>query len=111
MQISGIDRMDLNAFVPRLQRTVGVDAFLVDHRGNRLASSVPMDPSSEAFTGQLESFARDRDLDTDSFEKGQRKDDLAAGYRGRFVGREGALKRPPSDRPKGSFDLVILVLA
>jgi hypothetical protein len=91
LEISGIDRMYLNAFVPRLQTDVGVAAFLVKHRGNRFASSVLMDPISKAFIGKLESFARDRNLDIVSFEKGQRKDDLAAGYRKRFVGPEGVL--------------------
>jgi hypothetical protein len=91
LEISGIDRMYLNAFVPRLQTDVGVAAFLVKHRGNRFASSVLMDPISKAFIGRLEAFARDRDLDIVSFEKGQRKDDFAAGYRKRFVGPEGVL--------------------
>lgn len=91
LEISGIDRMYLNAFVPRLQTDVGVAAFLVKHRGNRFASSVLMDPISKAFIGRLEAFARDRDLDIVSFEKGQRKDDFAAEYRKRFVGPEGVL--------------------
>lgn len=91
LEISGIDRMYLNAFVPRLQTDVGVAAFLVKHRGNRFASSVLMDPISKAFIGRLEAFARDRDLDVVSFEKGQRKDDFAAEYRKRFVGPEGVL--------------------
>ena len=91
LEIAGIDRMYLNAFVPRLQTDVGVAAFLVKHRGNRFASSVLMDPISKAFIGRLETFARDRDLDIVSFEKGQRKDDFAAEYRKRFVGPEGVL--------------------
>ncbi len=91
LEISGSDRMYLNAFVPRLQTDVGVAAFLVKHRGNRFASSVLMDPISKAFIETLESFARDRNLNIVSFEKGQRKDDLAAGYRKRFVGPEGVL--------------------
>ncbi|MCC6132775.1 MAG: hypothetical protein IT186_22840 [Acidobacteria bacterium] len=38
LEISGIDRMYLNAYVPRLQRDVGIAAFLIKHRGNRFAS-------------------------------------------------------------------------
>jgi hypothetical protein len=91
LEISGIDRMYLNAFTPRLQTDVGVAAFLVKHRGNRFASSVLMDPISKTFIGKLEAFARERGLDVVSFEKGQRKDDVAAEYRKRFVGRQGVL--------------------
>lgn len=91
LEISGLDRMYLNVFVPRLQTAVGVAAFLVKHRGNRFASSVQMDPISKAFIGKLEAFARERDLDVLSFEKGQRKDDVTAEYRKRFVRSEGVL--------------------
>ena len=91
LELSGIDRMYLNAYVPGLQRDVGVAAFLIKHRGHRFASSVLMDPISKQFIQKLERFARDRGLDIVSFEKGQRKDDVAADYRKRFSGREGVL--------------------
>jgi hypothetical protein len=91
LELEGIDRMYLNAFVPRLQTEAGAAAFLIKHRGNRFASSVLMDPISKAFTGKLEAFARERGVDLVSFEKGQRKDEVAAEYRKRFLGREGVL--------------------
>jgi hypothetical protein len=83
--------MYLNAYVPGLQRDVGVAAFLIKHRGYRFASSVLMDPISKQFIQKLEMFAQDRGLDIVTFEKGQRKDDVAAEYRKRFSGREGVL--------------------
>lgn len=40
LELSGIDRMYLNAYVPSLQTDSGVAAFLVKHRGYRMASSL-----------------------------------------------------------------------
>ena len=39
----------------------------------------------------MEDFVRSEKLDLVSFEKNQRKDDVAAGYRARFHGEEGLL--------------------
>ena len=91
LELEGIDRMYLNAFVPRLQTDGGVAAFLVKHRGHRFASSVLLDPISKTFVAKLEAFAKEQGIDLVSFTKGQRKDDVAAEYRGRFKGREGLL--------------------
>lgn len=91
LELSGIDRMYLNAYVPRLQTEAGVAAFLVKHRGHRMASSVLLDPISKAFVAGLEGFAREQGVDLVSFAKGQRKDDLAAEYRRRFTKPEGVL--------------------
>lgn len=91
LEQQGIDRMYLNAYVPRLQTDAGVAAFLVTHRGNRFASSALMDPISKAFIAGFERFAEERGIPMLTFEKGQRKDDLAADYRSRFKGEEGVL--------------------
>ena len=91
LELSGIDRMYLNGYVPRLQTDVGVAAFLVKHRGNRFASSVLLDPISKEFVRKLEAFAKERKVDVVPFERGQRKDDVAKEYRKRFKGREGVL--------------------
>jgi hypothetical protein len=91
LELSGIDRMYLNAYVPKLQTEAGVACFLVQHRGHRMASSVLLDPISKTFVARLERFARERDLDLVTFEKGQPKDDVAAGYRRRFTRSEGVL--------------------
>jgi hypothetical protein len=83
--------MYLNAYVPRLQTDAGVAAFLVKHRGYRFASSVLLDPISKEFIGNLEAFAKERGLDVVSFQKGQRKDDVAQEYRKNFNDLEGVL--------------------
>ncbi len=50
-----------------------------------------MAPMTRAFVEALESYARAEGLEVGSFEKKQRKDDVAAEYRARFRGEEGVL--------------------
>lgn len=91
LELSGIDRMYLNAYVPQVQTENGVAVFLLKHRGYKVASSALMEPISTAFIGKLEAFARKGGVDLISFQKGQRKDDVAQEYRKRFKGSEGVL--------------------
>lgn len=76
-QLEGVDRMYLNLFVPRLQSEKGVAHFWRFHRGHRFASSALMDPMTKDFIRRLESFAVANDIPVVTFEKNQRKDDLA----------------------------------
>jgi hypothetical protein len=76
-QLEGIDRMYLNLYVPRLQTEKGVAHFWRFHRGHRFASSALMDPMTKDFVRRLERFAQDHALPVVTFEKDQRKDDVA----------------------------------
>jgi hypothetical protein len=91
LEIEGIDRMYLNVYVPQLQRDRGVASFFRFHRGYPIASSALMDPISKAFVGSIETFARRGGIPLITFEKGQRKEDVAAEYRRRFRGEEGVV--------------------
>jgi hypothetical protein len=91
LEVEGIDRMYLNAVVPILQTERGIGWFFRECRGYTFASSALMAPMTQAFVGALEDFARAEKLDIVSFEKKQRKDDVAAQYRARFRGEEGLL--------------------
>ena len=79
-EIEAIDRMYLNVYQPRLQHGAGIAAFFVGHRGNRFASSALMAPMTRAFTADIGHFAAARGLDLVRFAKGQRKDEVTAGY-------------------------------
>jgi hypothetical protein len=79
-EIEAIDRMYLNLYQPRLQHGAGIAAFFVGHRGNRFASSGLMAPMTAAFTANIGHFAAARGLDLVRFAKGQRKDEVTAGY-------------------------------
>jgi hypothetical protein len=48
-----------------------------------------MDPITKAFIAHMEQFAKQEKVPIVPFEKGQRKDDVAAEYRQQFTGREG----------------------
>ena len=79
-EIEAIDRMYLNLYQPRLQHGAGIAAFFVGHRGNRFASSGLMAPMTAAFTANIGHFAAARGLDLVRFARGQRKDEVTAGY-------------------------------
>jgi len=50
-----------------------------------------MDPITKAFIAQMEQFAKQEKVPMVRFEKGQRKDDVAAAYRKKFTAEEGVL--------------------
>jgi hypothetical protein len=91
LEVECIDRMYLNVYVPALQRAGGVATFLRFHLGHQFASSVLMDPISKAFISQVDQFAKQTNVPVVHFEKGQRKDDVAAAYRKKFTAEEGVL--------------------
>jgi len=79
-EIEAIDRMYLNLYQPRLQHGAGIAAFFVGHRGNRFASSALMAPMTDRFTADIRHFIDARGVDLVRFARGQRKDDVTAGY-------------------------------
>lgn len=94
LELEGIDRMYLNVYVPKLQYPSGVAAFLRYHRGAQYASSVLLQPISDAFISKMESFTAARQIPVITFRKGQRKDDLAKEALAAFTkagGTEGVL--------------------
>jgi len=86
LEVEGIDRMYLNVYVPALQRAGGVASFFRFHLGHRFASSALMDPITKGFIAQMEQFAKQEKVPIVPFEKGQRKDNVAADYRKKYKG-------------------------
>jgi hypothetical protein len=94
LETEGIDRMYLNVYIPKLQYPSGVAAFLRYHRGAQFASSILLQPISDAFISKMETFAETRQILVMTFRKGQRKDDLAKEALALFTkagGTEGVL--------------------
>jgi len=91
LEVEGIDRMYLNVYVPKLQRELGVVAFLRYHRGHRFASSALLAPISDAFVQAIDDFTHQHAIPVLTFAKGQRKEDVAAEHRARFSQPEGVL--------------------
>jgi hypothetical protein len=91
LEVEGIDRMYLNVYQPKLQYDRGVIAFFRYHRQQPVVSSALMEPISTAFIKNIEAFAQKSGIPLFAFDKGQRKDDVAAAYRARFPANEGVL--------------------
>jgi len=91
LAVEGVARMYLNVYVPALQRAGGVAAFFRFHRGHLFASRALMDPISKTFIAGMEQFAGQEQVPIIPFQKGQRKDDVAAVYRQKFTAEEGVL--------------------
>jgi hypothetical protein len=79
-EIECIDRMYLNVYQPRLQYGGGVSAFFVGHRGHKYASSVLMQPITDAFVANIHHYIAVHDLELVHFGKGESKDDIAHRY-------------------------------
>src|SRR5487761_484684 len=91
LEVECIDRMYLNLYVPTLQYESGVVGFFRGHLGYTFASSALMDPLTKDFVKAIERFCDEEGVDLITFEKGQRKDDIAHEYLERFEGNEGVL--------------------
>ncbi|MFM9915353.1 MAG: hypothetical protein ACKVOX_06070 [Rhizobacter sp.] len=90
-ELEAIDRMYLNAYVPSLQSGGGVVYFLKTQLGVRVPSTVMVAPMSQQFVAAIERFVKTEGVDLITFEKGQRKDDVAQQYLAKFTGDDGVL--------------------
>jgi hypothetical protein len=91
LESESIDRMYLNAYIPRLQAVGGVVWYLRGHKRQRFASTATVAPMTERFVREIGRFARRHKLDVVAFRKGERKDDVTQRYLARFKRREGVL--------------------
>jgi hypothetical protein len=91
LTVESIDRMYLNVYQPQLQRDLGVVGFFRHHRGQAFVSSVLMAEMTRGFVASIESFAKAQEIPVVSFQKGQRKDDIAKSYRAKFSKAEGVV--------------------
>lgn len=89
--LEAIDRLYLHAYVPSLQTGGGFAYFLKMQLGVRVPSTVMIAPMSQRFVDAMERLADTEGVDLLTFEKGQRKDDLAQAYLAEFTGEEGVL--------------------
>jgi hypothetical protein len=91
LEVEGIDRMYLNVYQPKLQTEKQAACFFRYHRGLPVASSALMGVMTRDFLRQVDEFVAREKISVVHFEKGQRKDDVAADYRARFTENEGVL--------------------
>ena len=91
LEVEGIDRMYLNAYVPGLQTEGGFVHFVRHHLGYPIASTAVVAPLSDGFVRAIEHFVKTQGVDLVTFAKDQRKDDLAKEYLARCTFTEGVL--------------------
>ncbi len=90
-ELEAIDRMYLNAYVPSLQTGAGFAYFLKTQLGVRVPSTVMIAPMSQRFVQAMGRLAEVEGVELVTFEKGQRKDDVAQKYLAAFDRDEGVL--------------------
>jgi hypothetical protein len=103
LSTSCIDRLYLNGYVPTLQTSGQLCAFLCEHLGNRIASPAALRPVHDRFVQAVTTFADHHLVPVVPFERGQRKDDIAAQYRARFRAAEGVVFIGVAQERQGSF--------
>jgi hypothetical protein len=91
LEVESIDRMYLNAIVPRLQIVEGAVRFIRQQRKAKVASTNAVEPMSRAFVQAIERFVEQQGIPMVSFQKGQRKDQLAAEMRAKFPQSDGVV--------------------
>jgi hypothetical protein len=91
LTVDCIDRLYLNGYVPMLQTSGQLCWFLRDHLGNPIPSPALLRPMHDRFVRDVATFADAGKIPVIHFERGQRKDDVAAEHRARFTGAEGVV--------------------
>jgi hypothetical protein len=91
LDIECVDRVYLNGYVPTLQTTGALVYFLQHHKGQLIPSPAVLGEISRSFVAAVEAFAQAQQVPLVHFQKGQRKDDLAAHYRRQFTGSDGVV--------------------
>jgi hypothetical protein len=90
-ELEAIDRMYLNAYVPSLQTGGGFVWFVKTQLGTPVPSTMMVAPMSQRFVAAIERFVAAQGIDLVTFERGQRKDDVAQQYLESFEREEGVL--------------------
>ena len=91
LELECIDRMYLNAYVPKLTSEGGIAAFCRGYLGHRFASTKQAVAMTQAFVKSIETFIQREGLELVRFKKGQRKDAVLQPKLRRFKKQEGVI--------------------
>ena len=91
MELECIDRMYLNAYVPKLTSAAGVAGFFRGYLGHRFASTKDAGPMTDRFVTGIRDFLQREDVPLVRFRKGQRKDDIFQQRLRKFKAAEGVV--------------------
>jgi hypothetical protein len=91
LELESLDRLYLNAYVPKLTSAAGVAGFLRGYLGHRFASTKYAGEMTDRFITRIRDFLQREDLELVRFHKGQRKDDVMPAHLRRFKSKEGVV--------------------
>jgi hypothetical protein len=91
LEVSCLDRVYVNGYVPTLQTSGQLVHFLTTHLGKPVASPALLGQIGDRFRREVERFVGRQRIEVVRFERGQRKDVVAAARRGRYRGEEGVV--------------------
>jgi DNA-binding MarR family transcriptional regulator len=88
LTLESLDRIYLNVIQQRLQLEKGITWFFCQHRQEAYATAKVMSAMTRRFVTQVERFCDTHHVPLITFEKGQRKDDLAQQYHAKRTGTD-----------------------
>jgi hypothetical protein len=89
LELECLDRLYLNAYVPKLQYEGGARWYLRTQRGQRVPTSAGMGPLTQAFVAAVDAYVAAHELPVLTFKPGERKDDVIKPYLAKFAGQTG----------------------
>lgn len=91
LEVSCIDRIYVNGYMPKLQTSGQLVFFLSEHLGYPLASPALLGRLGDRFRAEVQRFIKRQRIPVVPFERGQRKDEVAGEMRRRHSGQEGVV--------------------
>lgn len=91
LEVECLDRLYLNGYVPTLQMSGQLVTCLTQHRGQPIPSPALLQKMSDAFVQATQAFAAAQHIPLLHFERGVRKEEVAAEQRARFTAAEGVV--------------------
>jgi hypothetical protein len=91
LSITSFDRLYLGGYVPRLQTGGQLTTFCREQLGALIPSPALFRPLHDGFVQAVHAFAEQHRIRVVGFERGQRKDEVAAWHRARFQAPQGVV--------------------
>ena len=83
LEVSCVDRIYVNGYVPKLQTSGQLVFFLSEHLGCPVASPALLGQLGERFDAEVKRFVKRQQIPMVRFQRGQRKDEVASSLRRR----------------------------
>ena len=91
LSVSCVDRLYVNGYLPKLQIPEQLAWFLGYYLGGRIPSLAQLKPIHDRFVASVGGFVEQHQIPRHPFQRGERKDDIAAHYRRGFQAEEGVV--------------------